>query len=65
MAAIASLFRALWPGILGAVMTGLVIYLSLRDVTRSRSHLVVLKWPAELNESTGNEAGAPGQRLEG
>jgi hypothetical protein len=65
MAAIASLFQALWPGILGAVMAGLVVCLSLRDVTRSSSHLVALKWPAEPNESTGNEAGAPGRRLEG
>jgi hypothetical protein len=65
MAAIASLFSALWPGILGAVMTGFVIYVSLRDVTRSRGQLVVLKWPAELHESTGREVGAPGRRLEG
>jgi hypothetical protein len=65
MAAIDSLFGALWPGILGAVMTGLVIYLSLRGMARSRGHLVVLKWPAELSESTGQESGAPRQRLEG
>ena len=65
MVAIESLFSTLWPGILGAVTTGVVIYLSLRDVTRSRSPLVVLQWPAELNEPTGHEAGGPSQRLEG
>jgi hypothetical protein len=55
---------SVWPGILGAVMTGLVIHLSLRDMTCSRSHLVVLKLRAELSESTGQEAGTPSQRLE-
>lgn len=65
MEAIASLFGALWPGILGAVMTAFVIYLSLRDATRSRRSLVVLKWPFELSEPPSSEAGAPGQRLQG
>ena len=65
MAPTISLFQTVWPGILGAITTGLVIYLSLRGVTRSRGHLVVLKWPAELNESNGHEAGGPSQRLEG
>jgi hypothetical protein len=61
----ASLFSELWPGILGAVTTALVIYLALRGVTRPRGHLAVLKWPAEVSESTGYEAGARSQRLEG
>jgi hypothetical protein len=47
------------------VMTGLVIWLSFRGVTRSRSHLMVLKWPAELHGTSVHEVGAPSQRLEG
>jgi len=59
-----ALFQAVWPGILGAIVTGFVIHLSLRDVTRSRSHRVVLKLGAELSESTAHEAGTPIQRPE-
>ena len=65
MAAMASLFSELWPGILGAAMTAFVVYLALRGVTRPRNHLVVLKWRAEPSESTGREAGERNQRLEG
>jgi hypothetical protein len=45
----ASVLVALWPGILGAVMTGFLIYLSLRGVG-PHSHLTGLQWRAELDE---------------
>jgi hypothetical protein len=52
MAAMASIFIALWPGVLGAVATAILVYLSLRG----------LKWPAEGDGSTGQEAGAANQQ---
>jgi hypothetical protein len=53
---------AIWPGILGGIMTAFVIYLSLRDVTRYGSPLVVLKWRAQHRESTDREAGTTNQQ---
>jgi len=52
-----------WPGILGAAATGMVIYLSLRRVAGSRTHPAGLQWPADVDASTGQEAGATDQRL--
>ena len=53
MAAIASVISIVWPGILGAAVTAILIYLSLRG----------LEWPADVDGSTGQEAGATSQRL--
>ena len=64
MAAMA-LFSEIWPGILGATATGIVIYLSLRGMARSRGHLAALKLPAGAGEATYREARAQSQRLEG
>ena len=51
-----SILQAIWPGILGGVMTAYLIYVSLRDVTRYGSPLTVLKWRAQDRESTDWEA---------
>jgi hypothetical protein len=64
MAAIGSVLGGLWPGILGAIMTGLVIYLSLRRV-RPRRRLSVLQWRAELDEPIRQERGRVNRPLEG
>ena len=60
----ASVFSTIWPGILGLAGTAVVIYLSVRGMERSRNHVTVLEWRAELSESTGQEKGAA-NRLEG
>jgi hypothetical protein len=57
-----ALLLAIWPGILGGVMTAFVIYLSLRDMTRYGSPLTVLKWRAQRRESNEREAGTPNQQ---
>ena len=63
MAAMASVIGLVWPAILGAAATGILIYVSLRGVAGSRTHLAGLKWPADVDASTGQEANAPSQRL--
>jgi hypothetical protein len=57
-----SLLQAIWPGILGAFMTGFLIYMSLRDVTTYGARLVVLKWRAQDRESTDGEASTSNQQ---
>jgi hypothetical protein len=57
-----SILQAIWPGILGGVMTAFVIYLSLRDMTRNGNPLVVLKWRTQDRESKRREAGTPNQQ---
>lgn len=61
----ASLLRALWPGILGAVVTAYLIYLSLTRSTNPRRRVAVLKWREELSEANAQEAGRQDRRLEG
>jgi hypothetical protein len=63
MAAMASLIGVVWPAIVGAAVAGILIYLSLRGVAGSHTDVARLKWPAEVDGSTGQEAGAPSQRL--
>lgn len=55
MAAIASIADAVWPGILGAVATGVLIYLSLLGFD-APPRAVVLEWPTELDEPTWKQA---------
>ena len=57
-----SLLQAIWPGILGAFMTGFLIYMSLRDVTTYGARLAVLKWRGQDRESTERATGTSNQR---